>query len=90
MPIKRYLGKPPPCQIGLRTTVPFVTAHLEIFHCMHYPVILESDMSFTFWSTLDGLSKNNIKVTALSSFGKWNEPNTPLNRCEISIRFCFA
>ena len=26
--------------LQLRTTVPFVTAHLEIFHCMHHPVIL--------------------------------------------------
>ena len=27
----------------LRTTVPFVTAHLEIFHCTHHPVILSGD-----------------------------------------------
>ena len=32
----------------LRTTVPFVTAHLEIFHCKHDPVIPKSDLYFTF------------------------------------------
>ena len=36
----------------LRTTVPFVAAHLEIFHCKHDPVIPESELYFTFCSTL--------------------------------------
>ena len=36
----------------LRVTVPFVTAHLDIFHCMHHPVIPKSDLYFTFCSTL--------------------------------------
>ena len=36
----------------LRTTVPFVTAHLEIFHSTHHPVIPKSDLYFTFCSTL--------------------------------------
>ena len=36
----------------LRTTEPFVTEHLEIFHCTHHPVIPKSDLYFTFCSTL--------------------------------------
>ena len=28
--------------------MPFVTAHLEIFHCTHHPVIPKSDLCFTF------------------------------------------
>ena len=40
----------------LRTTVPFATAHLEIFHCTHHPVITKSDLYFTFCSTLNALS----------------------------------
>ena len=36
----------------LRTTVPFVTAHFEMFHCTHHPVIPKSDLYFTFCSTL--------------------------------------
>ena len=32
----------------LRTTVPFVTAHLEIFHCTHHPGIPESELVFYF------------------------------------------
>ena len=56
--------------------MPFVTAHLEVFHCTHHPVIPKSDLYFTFCSTLNAFSKN-IKVTVnglLNSFGKWNEP----------------
>ena len=34
----------------LRTTVPFIAAHLEIFHCTHHPVIPKSDLYFTFCS----------------------------------------
>ena len=45
----------------LRTTVPFVTAHLEIFHCTHHPVIPKSDLYFTFCSTLNALSKRTSK-----------------------------
>ena len=33
---------------ALRTTEPFVTAHLEVFHFTHYPVIIpKSDLYFT-------------------------------------------
>ena len=57
------------CSIGfikevvqlLRTTVPFVTTHLEIFHCTHHPVIPKSDLYFTFCSTLNALSKRTSK-----------------------------
>ena len=45
----------------LRTTVPFVTSHLEIFHCTHHPVIPKSDLYFTFCSTLNALSKRTSK-----------------------------
>ena len=31
--------------------MPFVAAHLEIFHCTHHPVIPISDLYFTFCST---------------------------------------
>ena len=41
----------------LRMTVPFVTAHLEIFHCTHHPVIPKSGLYFTFCSSLNALSK---------------------------------
>ena len=43
--------------ITLRTIVPFVTAHPEVFHYTHHPVIPEFDLSFTFCSTFDALSK---------------------------------
>ena len=56
--------------VNLRTTVPFVTAHLEVFHCTHHPVIPKSDLYFTFCSTLNALSVNGL----FDSFGKWNEP----------------
>ena len=46
---------------NLRTTVPFVTAHLEIFHCKHDPMIPKSDLYFTFCSTLNVLSKRTSK-----------------------------
>ena len=45
----------------LRTTVPFVTGHLEIFHCTHHLVIPEFDLYFTFCSTLNALSKRTSK-----------------------------
>ena len=41
----------------LWTTAPFLTAHLEIFHCTHHPVIPNSDLYFTFSSTLNALFK---------------------------------
>ena len=44
-----------------KTTVPFVTAHLEMFHCTHHPVIPKSDLYFTFCSTLNPLSKRTSK-----------------------------
>ena len=59
----------------LRTTVPFATALLEIFHCTHHPVIPKSNLYFTFGSTLNVLK--NIKVTInglINGIGKWNEP----------------
>ena len=37
--------------------MPFVTAYLQIFHCMHHPVISESDLYFTFGFTINALSK---------------------------------
>ena len=36
---------------NLRTTVPFVTAHLEIFHCTHHPVTPNAWFPFTANST---------------------------------------
>ena len=39
----------------------FVSAHLEIFHCTHHPVIPKSDLYFTFCSTLNALSKETSK-----------------------------
>ena len=39
-------------RIPLRTTVPFVTAHFEIFHFGHHPVTPKSDLYFTFCFTL--------------------------------------
>ena len=54
--------------------MPFATAHLEIFHCTHHPVIPKSDLYFTFCSTLNA---KNIKETVnglINGFGKWNEP----------------
>ena len=36
-------------------TVPFVTAHFEIFHCTHNPLIPTSDLYFTFCSILKAL-----------------------------------
>ena len=50
-----------PSLICLRTTVPFATVHLEIFHCMYHPVIPKSDLYFTFCSTLNALSKRTSK-----------------------------
>ena len=38
-------------------TMPFVTVHLEIFHCKHGPVIPKSDLYFAFCVTLNTLSK---------------------------------
>ena len=43
--------------VNLRTTMPFVTAHLEIFHCTYHSVIPKSDLYSTFCSTLHALSK---------------------------------
>ena len=38
--------------LDLGTTVPCATAHLEIFHCTHHPVIPKSDLYFSFCSAL--------------------------------------
>ena len=46
-------------RVNLRTTVPFVTAHLEILHCTHQSVIPKSDLYFIFCSTLNVLSKEH-------------------------------
>ena len=48
-------------KIALTTTVPFVTAHLKIFHSTHHPVIPKSDLYFTFCSTVNALSKRTSK-----------------------------
>ena len=48
-------------RLNLRTTVPFVTAHLEIIHCTHHPVIPKSDLYYTFCSALNALSKRTSK-----------------------------
>ena len=44
------------------TSVPFVTARLEIFRCTHHPVIPKSDLYFTLRSTLNALSKRTSKL----------------------------
>ena len=44
---------------NLRTTVPFATAHLEIFHCTHHSVIAKSNLYFTFCSTLNTLFRKH-------------------------------
>ena len=58
--------------------MPFATAHLEIFHCTHRPLIPKSDLYFTFSSTLKALSKRTyVKITVnglIKGFGKSNEP----------------
>ena len=46
---------------SLKKTVLFVTAYVEIFHCMHHLVILESDLYFTFCYALNALSKRTSK-----------------------------
>ena len=42
---------------NLWTTAPFLTAYLEIFYCTHHPVIPNSNLYFTFSSTLNALYK---------------------------------
>ena len=78
-------------EFHLRTTMPFVTAHLEIFHCTHHPAIPKSDLYFTFCSTLNALSKRTSKLIDYSiALGNGMIPSMPLNGCEINVRFCFA
>ena len=60
---------------NLRTTMPFVTALLEIFHCTHDPVILKSDLYFTFYSTLNVSSERTSKYTILQ--------NKRMRRCGV-------
>ena len=50
------VGAPYASNDTLSMTVPFVTAHLEIFHCTYHPVIPKSELYFTFCSTLNALS----------------------------------
>ena len=59
--------------------MPFVTANLEIFHCTHHPVIPKSDLYFTF-----------LLMDYSIALGNGMNPSTPLNGCEINVRFCFA
>ena len=57
--------------------MPFVNAHLEIFHPTYHPVIPKSDLYFTFSSTLNALSQRTSNETVnglLNSYGKWDEP----------------
>ena len=63
----------------LGTTVPFVTAHLEIFHCTHHPVIPKSDLYFTFCSTLNVLSQTTSKYMLIDysiALGNGMKPST--------------
>ena len=79
--------------ITLRTTVPFVSAHLEIFHCTHDPVISKSDLYFTFCSTLNALSKRKSKYLSMDysiALGNGMNPSTRLIGCEINVLFCFV
>ena len=79
--------------VCLRTRVPFVTVHHEIFHCAHHPVIPKSDLYFTFCPTLNALSKRTSKQLLVDYsivLGNGMNPSTPLNGCEINVRFCFA
>ena len=81
-----------PVLIGLRTTVSFVTAHLEIFHSKHDPVILKSDLYFTFCSTLNALSERTSKqllMDYLTALGNAMSPSTLLNECEINVSVNF-
>ena len=78
---------------NLRMTLPLVTAHLEIFHCTHHPVIPKSDLCFTSCSTLNALSKRTSKLLLMDysiALGNGMDPSTPLNGCKINVRFCFA
>ena len=73
--------------------MPFVTAHLEIFHCTHHLMIRKSNLYFTFCSTLNALSRRTSKELLMDySIALENgiNPSTPLNGCEINARFCFA
>ena len=55
--------------------MPFVNAHLEIFHCMHHPVIPKSDLYFT-----------DLSVLRIG-LGNGMNPSTPLNECKINVLF---
>ena len=72
--------------------MPFVAAHLEIFHSWHHPVIPKSDLYFTFCSTLNASSERASKYLLIDyskALGNGMNPSTPLNGCEINVRFCF-
>ena len=66
----------------------FCYSHLEIFHCTHHPVIPESNLYFTFCSTLNALPKRTSNY--LIALGNGMNPNRPINGCEINVRFCFV
>ena len=73
--------------------MPFATAHLEIIHCTHHPVIPKFNLYFTFCSTLNALSKRTseyLLMDYLMALGNGMSPSMPLNGCEINPRFCFA
>ena len=73
--------------------MPFATVHLEIFHCTHHPVIPKTDLYIYFLFYLKCIVYKNIKVTingSIMALGNGMSPSTPLNGCEINVRFCFA
>ena len=77
----------------LRTTVTFVVANLEIFHCTHHPEIPESNLYFTFCSTLNALSKRTSRymlMDYLVTLGNRMNPNRLLNGCEINVHFALS
>ena len=70
--------------------MPFVTVHLEIFHCTQHPVILKSNLYFTFCSALNALSKRTseyLLMDYLIALENGMNPSTLLNGCEINVRF---
>ena len=69
--------------------MPFVTGHLEIFHCAHHPLIPKFDVYFVFCSTLIHCLKEH-QMDYPIALGNGMNPNTPLNGCEINVCFCFA
>ena len=69
--------------------MPFVAAHLGIFHCTHHPVIPKSDLHFIFCSTLTVLSERTSKSLLVDYSNLGNGMNAA-NECEINVRFRVA